>query len=71
MSWNYRIFRHSNKHVCYYQIHEAYYDDSGKVELWTENSASPFGETVEELLNDTRMMLNDIEKSQGEILEYT
>lgn len=70
MTWNYRIFRYKTEDEEYYELHEAYYDNSNKVDDYTVNPIVPRGESVEELLTCLRMMLTDAEKSKGDILEY-
>jgi len=60
MTWNYRIFRHTEKDgYTWYAIHECYYDDDGNVEGYTQGPDYPQGETVEELKTDLEYMLND------------
>jgi len=62
--WNYRIikkeFPEHNKNA--YQIHEVYYGDDGKIEGWTEDPISPYGDTPEELREDIRYQLNAFRK---------
>lgn len=70
--WNYRvhkkIFRYpSGEPEEYYSIHEAYYNDEGKLDGWTEKSISPGGSTLEELKNDLEMMLEALNK---EIIDW-
>ena len=37
MSWNYRVVRHAAPNgETYYGLHEVYYDQHGKIELWCE-----------------------------------
>lgn len=57
--WNYRVVRkkHTWRHPdareeqssYSYGIHEAYYDQHGKVGMITEEAVGPYGETIEEL----------------------
>ena len=64
--WNYRVVlrkhhwqnpRTQEVHVSYsYEIHEAYYDDSGHVGMITQDAISPYGETIEELRHAWVMM---------------
>ncbi len=51
----------------YYGIHEVYYDDSGKVEGYTDDAVSPFGETEEELRRDIERMMRAF---QHPVLDY-
>lgn len=56
--WNYRVVRHREKDqlkrkkwVYWFSIHEAYYDDHGKI--WaTTDACSPHGESLKELKTD-------------------
>ena len=66
MTWNYRVVkrRHVGKdllgrdYVTYtYGIHEAYYDEKGKVCSITENPVDAFGESREELERDLKRHL--------------
>lgn len=69
MSCNYRVMIH--RHIDSddaYAIHEVYYDDdNGNPYGWTENPSSPFGETIEELRVNLKMMLAALDNS---VLEY-
>lgn len=61
-SWNYRVVR---KRVLlgdeppgqYFAIHEAYYDNEGKIEYLTHGEITPNGESVEELKSDISLMM--------------
>jgi hypothetical protein len=53
MSWDYRVVRTAHG----YAIYEVYYDDGGRPEARTEDPASPFGETLEALVDDVRHYL--------------
>ncbi|WP_428086493.1 hypothetical protein [Candidatus Thioglobus sp.] len=64
MTWNYRIVSKDES----FAIHEAFYDDDGKVETITQDPCSPSGETISELKED----LKYFEKSLSlPILNYT
>ena len=53
MTWNYRMMQiHTGEHV----VVEAYYDDAGKLNGWTDRVA-PLGETPEELAQDLELMM--------------
>lgn len=43
-SWDYRVIRRESGGSAVYGIHEVYYDDSGRVETWTEDPVVPLGE---------------------------
>jgi len=58
--WNYRVYKFIPKNKAndpYFLIRETYYNDDGKANGFTLNSASPFGETEQELKNDIQYML--------------
>jgi len=72
--WNYRIFkrvyRGCDKAYITYELHETYYDDAGKPDGWsTEPQAGP-AESVEELIDELRMMARDAYKRRNDILDY-
>lgn len=72
--WNHRIFRHADNTSKYkiesYALHEAFYDDNGKVDTWTEEPTTPYGETVDELIGHLEQMLADAKKFKEDILDY-
>lgn len=59
MSWNYRVLRKydrsGGKTFTFYEIHEVYYDDSGKVASISESPVGPYGENINELLVEWSM----------------
>ena len=53
MTWNYRVIRRENENGDRtYQIHEVYYDEAGRIELWTADAVEPSGESLAELRED-------------------
>lgn len=70
MSWNYRIFRHRHEKGDTYALHEAYYNKKGKCDGWTVEPMTPHTDSPFELLEMLTIMLRDITKSYGDILEY-
>ena len=64
--WNYRVVRKKNTYIdptnkkervdYAYSIHEAYYDENGRVGAITQEPVEPFGENVEELRHSWVMM---------------
>ncbi len=52
-NWNYRVVLNDDNTWC---LREVYYDSSGEVVGWTQNDASPFGETVDGLVRDFALM---------------
>jgi hypothetical protein len=55
------------EHGAYYQIHEVYYDDDGKVKGMTESPIAGLGETTTELQLDLNRM---IEAMKLPVLDY-
>lgn len=64
MSWNYRIVSQPDPSVeggLYFAIHEAYYDDEGRVWGVTKEPAAVDGESVEGLI-ETRIRMLEAQK---------
>lgn len=62
MTWNYRIIKYDTNKNIVYRIHEVFYDEKGKIEGFTEDAVFAQGETVDELISDLQMMINDAKK---------
>lgn len=58
MRWEFRMIKNEHNEI---QIHEVYYDDSGKISAWGEPSA-PVGATPEGVGQDLSLMLKALEK---------
>ena len=58
MTWNYRVIRRPDPSGASdrFGIHEVHYDSFGRIEMWTEASCDPFGESLAELKADMEMM---------------
>jgi hypothetical protein len=57
-SWNYRVMRHIEAGGrAWLALHEVRYDDAGNPKTWSEEEASPGGETPEEIRADLKHML--------------
>jgi len=67
MMWNYRVVRKKELTHFTYAVHEAYYDNNGKVGSITQKAINPFGETIEELRHSWLMMAEAFGKP---ILDY-
>ena len=65
--FNYRIGRHKVGADAYYRIHECFYDENGKVVLWSESS--PHGESADALIADLEQMLADAKRSRDDIFD--
>ena len=73
MGWNYRLFKHTDKHV-WYGIHEVFYknDDSDElnedeVDLISSDPINPHGTTEEDIKDDLDMMREAFDKP---VLDY-
>lgn len=62
MTWNYRVFQHTQDGVDSFEVHEVYYDEEGRPHSYMESASQPFGETPEELRADLLYMLEALEK---------
>ena len=56
MSWNYRVLKHVAEGEEGYQIHEVYYNEDGSIKACTEEAATCFGGTEEELKEAFKLM---------------
>ena len=77
MTWNYRLVKHDDTppktksgEYVYYGLHEVYYNDDGSIYLYAPD-AEVVGDSPEEMASTLQMMLNDIERSKGDILTDT
>lgn len=62
-TWEYRVVAFESTRGTYHGIIEAYYGDSGDVELWSSPlDVHPEGETLEEFRADLELMLAACEK---------
>ena len=53
--WNYRLVRRKHPDGSRsYAVHEAYYDEAGRIWAVTENPAEVFGTTLKEARGDSR-----------------
>ena len=72
IKWNYRLMRHTDAFGReYYAIHEAYYNDVGEVTAWTDDAASPMGQTLEEVREELDRMLRAIDYPIVEVSHET
>ena len=73
MDWNYRILKiiHTDK-VNTYEVVEAYYDEDGTIDGYTDISEMPLrhmGDTVEELIEVYEMILKDLKRSKDDVIK--
>lgn len=56
--WNHRVIKKKYKGTkqYYYEIHEVYYDEDGKIYGWTENACEVYGESLQDLKNGYKQM---------------
>lgn len=66
--WNYRVVKKKVGKEFFYAIHEAYYDDAGKVWSITQDPIPGRGDSKCEVLGDLVRMLSDARKSP--VLDY-
>lgn len=71
MSWNYRIFKHTDQNGNFtYALHEAYYDDNKKLDGWTVEPMTPHRNSVDELAEMLAIQLRDLIRSRDDVLDY-
>lgn len=58
--WNYRLVRRRMKGETFYAVHEAYYDDAGKVWAITQDPSPARGDSRDEVLEALALMMKDI-----------
>lgn len=58
MTWNYRVFK--DEHGGY-SIRDTFYGNKGRVEGWASEPVYPYGDTVEELRQDLKLMLEALD----------
>lgn len=61
-TWNHRIVRAQYSTEVWYGIHEAYYDDNGKVVSWTMRPVEVAGNSIQELRKTLEQMLECLDK---------
>lgn len=62
MSWNYRVTHRPKNPLEGYQIREVYYDDEGKVKLYSRDPVTAHGDISDELYEDMCMMMDAFDK---------
>lgn len=64
MMWRYQsVYEETDEGVKSYTICEVYLDEDGKLKTWTESkSMHPYGDSIEELEKDLKMMIADVQK---------
>lgn len=63
MSWNYRLVRRVEDGREYFAVHEAFYDDAGRVWSITEVPVAASGDSRAEALTSLTDMLRDCESA--------
>ena len=58
MTWNYRLVRKGLR----YQIHEAYYDELGRVHSLSTEPIYPAGDTVQEVEAHLKLLIEALQK---------
>lgn len=67
MSWNHRLMKMKDGDEDFYQIHEVYYDENGKIQGYTKNGVTVGGNSVKEVRWVLEKMLETLDK---DILDY-
>jgi len=62
--WNHRVIYKKDKNTGFesFEIYEVYYSKKGKIQSWTEESVSPFGETNKILRKELKYFKNALKK---------
>ena len=64
MSWNYRVVRRRAPNGdIYYGLHEVYYDQHGKIELWCE-TPDETADTLAGLADSLRLQLEAVKNAR-------
>lgn len=76
MTWNYRVVEHYNKehNETFYNIHSVYYDDNGKIKMWSSDPVYAQGDDLEDLRRELARMLEACDKpilNATELLDQT
>lgn len=61
MFWNHRVLKRIDQGETVYGIVEAFYDNDGELDAYGEAFEAPSGESVEELRQSLRWMLDSVE----------
>lgn len=62
MSWNYRVCYRPSIPGGGHQIHEVYYDDKGRVSMYTSRPSTAFGDDNDELYESMALMWKAFDK---------
>ena len=62
MSWNYRVIKTKDGEDDFYQIHEVYYSENGKINGYTSKGATVGGNSIKEIKWVLEQMLEAINK---------
>lgn len=62
MTWNYRVIKYDTNKDIVYRVHEVFYDKNKNIKGFTKEAVFPQGESLEELISDLQLMINDAKK---------
>ena len=62
--WNNRIIKHEKDYTVLYSVHEVFYSENGGVNGYTEDPITILGETVEDVILQLQIIMQDIEKHE-------
>ena len=68
MAWNYRVFKKEINGRTHYCLKETYYDTTGEVVSFTEDTIDGYYEDLEHLQKAHENMLNDITRYSDKVL---
>lgn len=66
MNWNYRLICMdvSYPDSPWYEIHEVYYDDKGKITYWTENPVTMADDDKHNIINSLLIMALEVNRKK-------
>jgi len=59
VNWNYRIIQKLDQTTG---VHEVYYDEKQRINMWSEQPCLPLGESSDELKKDFELMMKALDK---------
>ena len=68
-TWNNRILKRTIDGVDYYGIYEVHYEDD-KPTMCTLNPKLGLYESVDEIIEDLKIIQKDVDRSKDDVLEY-
>lgn len=72
MTWNYRIIQHDGSSPVYYEVHEVFYDEAGKITSWTSDPIDLTGESKSGIDRTLKQISSDCKQpvlSESELIK--